>query len=66
MALHFVGFSDDRYWNAVKVFGLPDFFHRVWDHRAVAEIVDGDTAIFAKYDPTDKPTDFSWNDSERF
>jgi hypothetical protein len=34
MALHFVGFSDDRYWNALKVFGLPDFYHRNWDMRA--------------------------------
>lgn len=33
-ALHFVGFKDDRYWNAVKVFGVPDFYHRIFDQRA--------------------------------
>lgn len=65
-AIHFVGFTDDRYWNAVKVFGLPDIVHRLWDYRAKAEIVPGDIVIFAKYDPSDQPTDFSWNDSERF
>jgi hypothetical protein len=77
-ALHFVGFSDDRYWAAVKVWGKPDFFHRVWDHRAVGDIVDGDTVVFAskvvndrgvayvKYDPDHDPSVFSWDDSARF
>ena len=36
-SLHFVRFRDDRYLTAVKVFGRPDFIHRHWDHRAVAE-----------------------------
>jgi len=26
--LHFVRFKDDRWHNAVKVFGRPDFIHR--------------------------------------
>jgi hypothetical protein len=51
-ALHFVGFKDDRYWNAVKVFGLPDFYHRVWDVRARQEVVPGDVAVFATGDET--------------
>lgn len=48
MAVHFVGFRDDRYWNAVAIWGMPDFFHRYWDTRAVQEAVDGDTVVFAK------------------
>ncbi len=64
--LHFIGFTDDHYHTAVRVFGPPDFVHRVWDHRARYEIVHGDTAIFAKYHPDDEPSEFSWNDSERF
>lgn len=46
-AVHFVGFRDDRYWNAVRVFGLPDFIHRGWDLRAQREIAPGDTIVFA-------------------
>lgn len=45
--IHFVGFRDDRYWNAVKVWGKPDFFHQRWDTRAKREIADGDTVVFA-------------------
>lgn len=45
--VHFVGFRDDRYWSAVKVFGLPDFIHRGWDKRAQREIADGDVVLFA-------------------
>lgn len=49
-ALHFVGFRNDRYWNAVRVFGRPDFIHRRWDRRAQREIADGDTVLFADKD----------------
>lgn len=55
MALHFVGFRDDRYWNAVRVFGLPDFYHMAWDRRARREIAEGDTVVFAQ-GPADQPT----------
>jgi hypothetical protein len=51
-SLHFVGFKDDRYWSAVKVFGLPDFYHRIWDVRARQEVMPGDIAIFATGDET--------------
>ena len=45
---HFVGFRDDRYWNAVRVFGRPDFIHRGWDMRARREIdFEADTVVFA-------------------
>ncbi|WAJ27115.1 hypothetical protein [Antarcticirhabdus aurantiaca] len=46
-ALHFVGFRDDRYTSAVRVFGEPDFIHRGWDRRALREIADVDTVVFA-------------------
>lgn len=49
-ALHFVGFKNDRYWNAVRVFGRPDFIHRKWDRRALREIADGDVVLFANKD----------------
>lgn len=50
--LHFVGFRGEEYWSAVRVWGLPDFYHRGWDTRARREIADGDTVIFAyKADP---------------
>ena len=56
--MHFVGFKDDRVYNAVKVFGPPDFWHRKWDKRAVDEVVveNGDWAVFAtgdEFSPTD-------------
>ena len=70
--LHFVGFSDDRYWNAVAVFGLPDFYHRLWDKRARQEIVEGDEAVFAEGDETtplfsrrDTGDLVSWDDSQQ-
>lgn len=45
--LHFVGFKDDRFLTAVRVFGQPDFIHPGWDLRAFREIAPGDTVIFA-------------------
>jgi hypothetical protein len=64
-AVHFVGFRDDRYWNAVKVFGLPDFVHLVWDLRAQADMADCDTVVFAKFDPDQPPTHFCHDDSNQ-
>ena len=50
VVLHFVRFDPygQQYWNAVRVFGLPDFQHRKWDMRARREIADGDVVVFAK------------------
>ena len=31
--IHFVGFRGEEYWSAVKVWGLPDFYHRGYDLR---------------------------------
>ena len=60
--IHFVGFRDDRYWNAVKVFGLPDFIHRRWDIRAQREIAPGDTLVFARGDERCPPSRMSGDD----
>lgn len=45
--VHYVGFRDDRFLNALKVFGGPAFVHRIWDMRARREIADDDLVVFA-------------------
>jgi hypothetical protein len=67
--VHFVGFRDDRYHNAVRIFGRPDFVHRVWDHRAVADVAPDDTVVFARaedWNNIDRPTPYSFDDSAFF
>lgn len=61
--IHFVGFRDDRYWNAVRVWGKPDFYHRGWDTRAKREIADCDTVVFAKGDADQKLSEYTFDDS---
>lgn len=61
-AVHFIAFKDDRYWNAVRVFGPPDFIHRRWDMRAQREIMPGDTLVFAMGDGTQAPSRINGND----
>lgn len=46
-SVHYVGFRDDRYWNAYRVFGGPRVIHRWWDRRARRDIADDDIIIFA-------------------
>jgi hypothetical protein len=64
--LHFVGFKDDRYWNAVKTFGRPAFVHRFWDARAACEIAPGDVVVFADGDETQPTRPFAYDDSAYF
>ena len=64
--LHFVRFKDDRFWNAVRVWGRPDFVHRFWDMRAVHEVMPGDVVIFADGDERQPPTPFAYDDSAFF
>lgn len=59
---HFVGFRDDAYARAIRVFGRPDFIHRRWDHRARREIADGDTIVFATGDEHQAPSPFNGAD----
>lgn len=77
--IHFVGFKDDRIWNARRVWGEPDFYHRNWDQRAWQEVVPGDVAVFAsevvcdrktgeivvKCTPDEPPRPISWDDSQQ-
>jgi hypothetical protein len=61
---HYVGFRDDRYWNARRIWGRPHFVHRVWDNRARREIAPGDVVIFAEGDWTQTPSRFNGADIE--
>ena len=64
--MHFVGFKDDRFTTAVKVFGRPDFVHRKWDRRAVDEVCEGDMVVFATGDETQPVEPFAYDDSAHF
>ncbi len=64
--VHFVGFRGDEYYRAIRVFGRPDFIHRYWDHRAIGDILDIDTVVFARGDERDPPNVYAFNDSEHF
>ncbi|WP_209346905.1 hypothetical protein [Pontixanthobacter sp. CEM42] len=57
--VHFVGFRDDRYWNAVRIWGLPDMIHEAWDMYAENDIAPGDIIIFANGDWNQKPRSFT-------
>lgn len=63
-ATHFVGFRGEEYRSAVRIWGLPDLYHRVWDRRALADVAPGDMVIFARYDP-EHPSPFSYDDSNQ-
>lgn len=65
MSLHFVGFRGDEFRSAVRAFGQPDFFHRVFDVRAEAEFCEGDVVVFAN-GTEDRPTQFTFDDSREF
>lgn len=64
--MHFVGFKDDAFIRAKKVFGPPDFIHRFWDARAVDEVVDGDVVVFAEGDERQPVRPFAYDDSAHF
>jgi hypothetical protein len=63
---HFVGFRDDRYNRAIRVFGRPDFVHRFWDRRARDEIAPGDRVIFAEGDEHQPVRQHTYDDSANF
>ncbi len=60
--VHFIGFKDDRYWNAVKVFGAPHYIHPGFDMRALREIAPGDVVVFAEGDWRQEPRRKSFTD----
>ncbi|AYO85383.1 hypothetical protein [Methylobacterium brachiatum] len=51
-SVHYVGFRDDRYWNAYRIFGGPRVIHRRWDFYATRDVGPGDVVIFAEGDET--------------
>ena len=57
--VHFVGFRDDRYWNAARVFGRPDYIHRDWDRYAADAVAPGDTVVHANGDGDRPPRSFT-------
>lgn len=68
LAVHFIGFRGEEYWSAVRIFGRPDFFHRVWDARAKmgGERASGDVLVFARGTVEDDPHPMAFNDSAVF
>lgn len=65
-SVHFVGFRGDEYHSAVRVWGVPDFFHRVWDVRASHEAVPGDVVVFARPENVQNPRSQAFDDSSIF
>jgi len=56
-SVHYVGFRDDRYWNAYRLFGGPRIIHRRWDFYATRDVGPNDIVIFAQGDDTQPITD---------
>ena len=55
--VHYVGFRDDRYWNAYRIFGGPRVIHRHWDFYATRDVGPDDVVIFAERDETQPVAD---------
>ncbi len=66
MAIHFIGFRGEEYISAVKVWGVPDFYHVIHDGRCHEEIdYENDIVIFANgYE--NKFSNIAYNDSIYF
>ena len=65
MAIHFVNFRDDtEYQNAIKVWSVPDFVHKVHDKRMYQEIdTENDIVVFSKYAKLEPNPIYSYDDS---
>lgn len=66
--IHFVGFRGDEYNRAVRIWGVPDFIHRIWDVRAARESAadEGSVVVFARAEDwaqQAEPSQFSFDDS---
>ena len=60
--VHYVGFSDDRFLNAYRVFGGPRIIHRRWNQRALRDIGEDDVVVFANGPSEQEPSKFNGND----
>ena len=63
--VHFVGFRGDEYLSAVRVWGLPDFYHRSNDPRLWTDVSPSDTVVFANGSEA-RPHIYSFDDSQHF
>ena len=65
MFVHFVGirYGTKQYINAVKIWGVPDFYHHWHDNRMYGDIAETDTVIFGDKG-RDTPSKYSWQDHE--
>jgi len=61
-SVHYVGFRDERFLNAYRIFGGPRIIHRIWDQRAVREIGEDDIVVFANGDEHQPVSKFNGND----
>lgn len=59
--VHFVGFRRDEYTSAVRIWGVPDFIHRVNDSRSRREIWEGDTVVYAN-GSENRPSEYNSSD----
>lgn len=69
--VHFVGFRDDAYNRAIKIWGRPHFVHRYYDQRTIGDIAPGDTVVFGRDKDwqrflDNRPAEHAFNDSEQF
>lgn len=60
--VHYVGFKDDRFLNALRVFGRPAIIHRRWDLRAARDIGEDDIVVFANGPSKQEPSLINGND----
>ena len=60
--IHFIGFTGEEYWSAVKVWGSPHFIRRGWDKRALRDIGEEDLVIFAHRAGLEPPRTKTFND----
>lgn len=60
--VHYVGFRDDAFGRARRIFGGPVIIHRGWDLRARREIGERDLVIFATGPHDQEPRVKSFND----
>ena len=61
-SVHYVGFRDDRFLNAFRIFGGPRIIHQIWDQRAAREIGEDDIVVFANGDEHQPISKFNGND----
>ena len=64
-ATHFIGFRGNEFISAIRVWGKPDFFHRVNDDRVAGDVAPKDVVVFANREEG-KRRPFVFNDSEHF